>query len=169
MSLVRIGRLGRAHGLAGELYLYDCDLSPESLREIGTFVWRGARGIERSLTLSDTRSADVRLLVRFAGITSREDAAELTNGSLMLDEAQLPDAGPGEAYQFQLIGLEVHTADGRLLGTVAEAFPTGAHWVYVVRGERELMIPAHAETILNVDLDARRMTVALPAGLEEAQ
>ena len=91
------------------------------------------------------------------------------NGSLMVEEAQLPDAGPGEAYQFQLVGLEVRTAEGRLLGTVADAFPTGAHWVYVVRGERELMIPAHAETILNVDLEARRMTVSLPAGLEESQ
>ena len=169
MTLVRIGRIGRSHGIAGELYLDECDLEPSTLREIGTFVWRSARGIERALTLTDTRPADVRLLVRFAGITNREDAATLTNGSLMVEEAQLPDAGPGEAYQFQLVGLEVRTAEGRLLGTVADAFPTGAHWVYVVRGERELMIPAHAETILNVDLEARRMTVSLPAGLEESQ
>lgn len=169
MSLVRVGRLGRTHGLGGEVYLVDCGLEPEALRAIGSFVWTGARGVQRPVTLVDVRPADTRLLIRLAGVHSREEAAPLTNGMLMAEESRIPDAGPGEAYQFQLIGLEVRTADGRVLGTVADAFPTGANWVYVVRGERELMIPAHADTILSVDLQARRITVALPAGLEEAQ
>ncbi len=169
MTLVRIGRLGRTHGLHGEVYLDDCGLEPDTLRDIGSFVWSGANGVQRPLTLAEVRPADTRLLVRFAGVSSREAAAPLTNGGLMAEESKIPDAGPGAAYQFQLVGLEVRTAEGRVLGTVADAFPTGANWVYVVRGERELMIPAHADTILSVDLEARRITVALPAGLEESQ
>jgi 16S rRNA processing protein RimM len=108
-----------------------------------------------------------RMLVRFAGIDDRDHAAELTKGELLAERAALPDPGPGVMYTFQLIGLRVETEDGRALGTLADVMPTGAHPIYVVRGARELLVPATAETVRRVDLEAGVITVTLPAGLEE--
>jgi 16S rRNA processing protein RimM len=167
MTWVRLGRLGRPHGVDGELYLDDCGLDAESLAALSRVEWRGADGSTQVLTLAGVRPAHTRMLVRFAGIDNRDQASRLTHGVLMAESTQIPDAGPGAVYQFQLLGLEVQTEDGRVLGTVTDAFPTAAHWVYVVNGARELMIPVHEGTILNVDLEARRITVSLPAGLEE--
>jgi 16S rRNA processing protein RimM len=107
------------------------------------------------------------MLVRFEGIASREAAAALVNGTLWSEEAALPDPGPGVAYAFQLVGLAVETAEGRALGTLEAVITTAANPIYVVRGERELLIPAAPGVVQRVDLAAGRVVVSLPPGLED--
>jgi 16S rRNA processing protein RimM len=166
VSLVRIGRLGRPHGVHGEQGLDGGSLTPLELHAIKRFAW--TRGEERrELTLVTARPTHRNVLVRFEGVADRDGASALTNGTLWADEAVLPDPGPGVAYVFQLEGLAVETADGRALGTVAEVMTAGAHPVYIVRGAREWMLPATPEVVKRVDLAARRMVVDLPPGLEE--
>ena len=167
MSLVRIGRLGRTHGVQGELNLDGTSLTPLELHAVKRFVWRRAGMAERELTLVAARPALTRMLVCFEGVTVCEQAAELTNGELWAARDALPDPGPGTAYTFQLVGLRVETEEGRLLGTIAEVISTGAHPVYAVRGERELLVPGAPGVVKRVDLEAGLMVVALPAGLEE--
>jgi 16S rRNA processing protein RimM len=164
---VRIGRLGRTHGVQGELNLDGASLTPLELHAVRRFTWRRAGLPERTLTLETARPALARMLVRFEGVTVREQAAELTNGELWAPRALLPDPGPGTAYTFQLIGLRVETEDGRVLGVLDEVVATGAHPVYVVKGGRELLVPAAPGVVKRVDLEAKLMVVALPAGLEE--
>jgi 16S rRNA processing protein RimM len=65
------------------------------------------------------------------------------------------------------VGLRVETEDGRPLGTLAEVVTTGRQPMYVVRGERELLVPAVPGILKQVDLDAGRIVVTLPPGLEE--
>ena len=169
MPRVLIGRLGRPHGLNGELAFDSAGLEAAELQAIGTFIWRGAKGETRPLQIRAVRPAIPRMLVRFVGVDSRDSAAALVNGELLADPEQLPDAGPGMAYTFELIGLDVNTEDGRRLGTLEQIIATGANPVYVVQGEREILIPATAEVLKRVDLKARTITVSLPAGLEEVQ
>jgi len=168
MSLVLIGRIGRPHGVDGELALDGCPLTPLELHHVRRFTWRGARGNTRPLELRTARPAHTRVLVMFDGIDVREAAAELTNGELLADAALLPDPGPGMAYHFQLVGLEVREEHGRVLGKLEDIIPTGAHSVFVVRGERELLVPATPEVLREVDLAGGTITVKLPPGLEEA-
>ena len=59
------------------------------------------------------------------------------------------------------------TEEGRTLGVLEDILPTGAHPVYVVRGMKELLVPAAPGVVLRVDTAARVIIVALPAGLEE--
>jgi len=164
---VRIGRLGRTHGVQGEVNLDGTSFSPLELHAIKRFVWRRRGAEERTLTLVSARPALTRMLVRFEGVTVCEQAAELTNGELWAAPAVLPDPGPGTLYTFQLVGLRVETEEGRVLGDIAEVVPTGAHPVYVVRGARELLVPGAPGVVKRVDLEAGLMVVALPAGLED--
>jgi len=165
-TLVRVGRLGRAHGVRGEIAL-DGSLTAPELHDIRSFVWRGARGETRPLELQTARPADRRVLLKFAGVDDRDQAASLTLGELLAERDRLPDPGPGVAYTFQLLGLEVRTVDGRRLGVLEDIVQTGAHPIYVVRGDKELLVPATPEVVRHVDLAAGAITVALPAGLEE--
>jgi len=167
MSLVEIGRLGRPHGLDGEQGLTPCTLSAEELLALGTVLWRGRDGSNRTLTLATARTTNQRMLVRFAGSDDREAAAALTNGRLYVESERLPDPGPGVAYNFQLIGLDVVTEDGRAVGTIAEIWPTPAHPVLVVRGQGEVLIPSIPEFVKAVSLDQRKITVRLLPGMEE--
>ncbi|HTK31055.1 MAG TPA: ribosome maturation factor RimM [Candidatus Saccharimonadaceae bacterium] len=167
MPLVTVGRVGRPHGVNGELLLDSASLSPEELLALRSFTWRGRDGATRNLELEGARPHVQRLIARFQGVTNREGAAELVNGVLLADAAALPDPGPGMAYTFQLIGLEVRTEDGRALGKLEDIVKTGAHPIYVVQGTREWLIPATSEVVRHVDLAGGAITVRLPVGLED--
>jgi 16S rRNA processing protein RimM len=170
MNLIEIGILGRPHGVHGEQYLHPCTLTATELHALKTFTWRGGAGETRTLTLATARAAHDRVLVRFGGIDTREEAAKLTLGRLLVERERLPDPGPGLAYNFQLIGLDAVTEEGRSVGRVAEVWPTPAHPVLVVRGAAgeagEILIPAIAEFVRGVDLAVGRVTVRLLPGME---
>jgi 16S rRNA processing protein RimM len=73
-----------------------------------------------------------------------------------------------EYFEHQILGLEVWTAAGELLGEVAEILYTGANEVYVVRGHsprREILVPAIEDVVQVVDLEAGKLVVELPEGL----
>ena len=142
-------------------------LTPDELLAMREFTWRGRGGATRGLTLTSARPMNARVLVGFAGCTQRDSAAALTNGELLVERSKLPDPGPESAYTFQLIGLRVETEEGRLLGELADIVNTGAHPIYVVRGERELLVPAAPDVLKRVSLSQGVIVVALPAGLEE--
>ncbi len=66
----------------------------------------------------------------------------------------------------QAIGLAVYTDEDEHLGEVPDVLETGANDVYVVQGPRgEILLPAIDECIVDVDIDAGRMTVRLMDGL----
>ncbi len=168
MNPVRIGRVGRPHGLNGEVALDGSSLGVRELLEVREFLWRGPRGAgERPLRLAAARESLPRPLLRFEGVVGREAASALTNGELWADRDRLPDPGPGVAYTFQLVGLRVVRGDGSALGTLEEIWPSGAHPIYVVRGEREWLLPAHDGVVKHVDLKAGVITVDPPAGIED--
>ncbi len=164
---VQVGRLGKTHGLDGEMYLDSVSLTALELHEVKRFAWRRPGAPERALTLATARPALARTLVRFEGVDTREQAAALTNGGLWVDAGALPDPGPTTAYTFQLMGLRVETTEGRVLGTITDVITSGAQPIYVVRGEREILVPGVLDIVKRVDLAAGLMVVELPAGLEE--
>jgi 16S rRNA processing protein RimM len=174
MTLIEIGVLGRPHGVQGEQYLHPCTLSADELRAVKRFTWRGRDGETRTLQLVAARLAHDRMLVRFGGVHDRDRAAELTLGRLLVERDRLPDPGPGAAYNFQLVGLEVVTEEGRALGTVTDVWTTPAHPVLVVHApgadpkgsEGEILVPAIEPFVRGVDLEARRVTVRLLRGME---
>ncbi len=162
-----MGRVGRPHGVQGELSLDLASLSPLEMHDVGRFTWRGRDGAERPLTLVTARPTTGRLLVRFEGIDTREAAAELTNGTLLAERAALPDPGPGKAYAFQLIGLRVTRPDGSELGVIEDVMDVAGQAIYRVRGAREHLIPARPEFVAGVDLAAGEVRVHLPEGFED--
>jgi len=96
------------------------------------------------------------------------DAAELLRGRTVY--VPIEDALPleeGEFWVHQILGLEVWSTDGQLLGVVQEVLDTSANDVYVVRSQqgREVLIPALMDVVLDIDLESGRMLVRLPEGL----
>jgi 16S rRNA processing protein RimM len=107
------------------------------------------------------------ILVRLAGIDSRDQAEPLVGRQVQGEAHRFPELPPGEYYWFQILGLPVvHAEDGRVLGQLEEIWPTGAHDIYVVRqGKREVLLPAVEEVIQEIDLQAGVLKVRPPEGL----
>jgi 16S rRNA processing protein RimM len=158
------GRLGRPHGVRGELPLRPYNPDGEGLA--GTTLPATVRLVRqqesREVTLVAARPANQTWLVRFEGVESREQAAALTNFELWLPRSALSALESDQFYVQDLLGCEVVDADGRVRGTVKSSFWNGAQDVLTVQGpEGELLVPAVPEFIRGVDLEARRVIVDL--------
>ena len=122
-------------------------------------------------TIEQVREHKTHLLVKFAGVDGRSAADELRNLWLFVDEADAAQLEEGAYWIHDIVGLDVFTAQGELVGRITDVLETGANDVYVVaaagdfnRG-REVLLPAIDDVILAVDLPQKRMTVQLPDGL----
>lgn len=105
-------------------------------------------------------------LLHLAGCHSRNDAETLRDKKVLIRNDQAPPLEDGQYFLYELIGLRVVAADMEI-GRVKEVLETGANDVYVVDGAEygEVLIPAHDETIRNIDFDEGVITMALPEGL----
>lgn len=164
-----IGEILRPHGVVGELRMRIITDFPERLQQRDTvFLGRGADSAEiKQYHLKGVRIQQNHALVKFEGVVNRNQA-ELMRGMLvMIPFEEAAPLGEGEHYLYQLIGLDVHTEDGKSLGKVIEIIETGANDVYVTQSEDygEVLIPATSETILKTDVEAGILTVRLPEGL----
>jgi 16S rRNA processing protein RimM len=106
-------------------------------------------------------------LMLFAGIEDR-DSAELLRD--MMVYIHIDDAVPleeGEYYLFQIMGAQVVTGDGQVLGTLTDLLETGANDVYVVTAPdgREILIPVIPEVVRHVDVNKKVVTIDLLDGL----
>ena len=94
--------------------------------------------------------------------------AETLRGSwLTIPESDLEPLPDGAFYHFQLVDMDVYTDDGEHLGQIVEIIETPGNDVYIVRktNERDLLLPAIKDVILDVDVESSRMTVHLLPGL----
>lgn len=100
------------------------------------------------------------LVALFEEYADRDLARQLVGAEIAINAEQLPEAEEGEYYWADLIGLQVVTLDGQVLGQVDHMFETGANDVVVVKGERERLIPfVQGQYIEAVDLAAGEMRV----------
>lgn len=105
-------------------------------------------------------------LMALRDVNDRNAAQALRGVGLYIEKNRLPALEDENYYWFELIGMEVHTEDGRLLGRLESILPTGSNDVYVVRKEdRETLVPALASVVKRIDTAKRRMEVVLPDGL----
>jgi len=180
--LVVVGRIGRAHGLRGDVSIEVHTDEPETRFAPGAVLLTApqAAGSGRStpsmparpnapktLTVESTRWHSSRLLARFVGVEDRT-AAEALQG-LMLQIDVDPAAAPEDSDEFYDIELEGMTvvADGVEVGTIHEVLHLPGQEVLVMHrtGGGEVLIPFVSEIVPDVDRASRRLTLADPGGL----
>lgn len=171
VSLVElvVGRIGRPHGVRGEVSIEVRTDSPE-LRFAPGSVLRTDPAGAGPLTVEDTHWHSGRLLLRLAGVDDRSRAEELRNVLLVVD---IPDderpEDDEEFYDHQLAGLAAHTVAGELIGRVAEVLHLPSQDMLVVHREdgREVLVPFVSAIVPEVDLAAGLVRIDAPPGLLE--
>jgi 16S rRNA processing protein RimM len=105
-------------------------------------------------------------LLKLKGCDSRDEADGLRGWEVQIPLEEAVPLPPGQYYTYQIEGLAVYTEEEEYLGAVEEVLSTGSNAVHVVQGPLgEVLIPALADVIVNIDLEAGRMIVRLPPGL----
>jgi len=166
MELLEIGRIVRPHGLAGRMkvlsYLEAHDVL-QTLAEV--FVGRSVQGA-LAFPLQAVRSGKGFFILKLRGIDDADSAAKLVGFHAWMPLTGMKKLPEGEYYWKEIIGLQVVTEDGRILGRIESVFTTGSNDVYICRGgEREILLPALGEVVRKVDTAGGIMVVRLPEGL----
>ena len=103
------------------------------------------------------------IVVHLPGIDTRTEAEALKRAQIWVSTSQFPELSVGEYYWYQLIGLDVNTVTGQVLGKIERLMETGAHDVLVVKdsGDKtEVLIPyLPGKVVKEVDLESNLMTV----------
>jgi 16S rRNA processing protein RimM len=172
---VVVGRVGKAHGVRGEVSVEV--RTDEPLRRFADGAVLAARtprgtqpgaGRPSSLTIRRTRWHRDRLLVTFEQVVDRTAAEALQGLSLLVEvEAGESPEDPEEFYDHQLVGLVVTTTAGEVVGEVSEVLHSAAQDLLAVRTRdgREALVPFVAALVPRVDLAAGRVEVADRPGL----
>jgi 16S rRNA processing protein RimM len=164
---VVVGRIGRPHGVRGEVTVEPRTDEPDRHFVAGNVLLVDGG---QSLTIETVKWHSGRLVVTFAGCADRTAAELLRNTILEAERAddERPE-DPDEFYDYQLVGLHVVTTAGEAVGTVSEVLHLPAQDVLsVTSGDREILVPFVSAVVPLVDIEARRIVIDPPPGLLDA-
>lgn len=166
MQLV-VARIGRAHGIKGEVTVEVRTDEPE-LRLAPGAVLATDPAAKGPLTIETGRVHSGRLLLRFEGVTDRTAAEALRNVLLIaeVDPRELPEE-EDEYYDHQLMDLDVVTKDGVEVGRITEISHLPSQDLFIVERAdgSEVMIPFVEAIVVEIDLEEQRAVIDPPPGL----
>ncbi|KQS73782.1 16S rRNA processing protein RimM [Modestobacter sp. Leaf380] len=168
-----VGRIGRPHGVRGEVTV-DVRTDDPDLRFAPGTALRTEPAERGPLTVVGKRWHSGTLLLRIAGVdgielADREAADAYRNTLLVVEVADLPELeDPDSFYDHQLVGLDVQLTDGTVVGTVTGVRHEGTELLVVRRpGVSELLVPFVSAIVPTVDLAAGHVVLTPPEGLLE--
>jgi 16S rRNA processing protein RimM len=168
IDTVVVGRIGRPHGVRGEVTVEVRTDDPDLRFRPGVVLRTDPPG-RGPITISRVHWHGTTLLLGLEGIDSREAAEAVRNTELLVEVADLPELDdPDSYYDHQLVGLGARLPDGTVLGEVT-AVRHEAQDLLVVRrdGGGDALIPFVSAIVPTVDLDGGFVVVDPPEGLLE--
>ncbi len=161
---VTVGRIGKPHGIRGEVTVESRTDEPETRFAPGNTLMRESGS---DLVISRMHWHSGRILIKFLGIDDR-NAAETLRGSILQverDHEQAPE-DPSEFYDSNLVGCSVITVDKKQVGVVKDVLHLPAQDLLVVwTGDTEVLVPFNDHMVPEVDTDTRIIVIDPPEGL----
>lgn len=156
---IEAGKIVNTHGVKGEVKIQVWLDSPEFLKKFKTVYIDN-----KAVKLLSGRVHKGFMIAVLEGVEDVNSAMSLKNKTVYIDrrDAKLPK---GAYFLQDIIGAEVVSEDGAVVGTLEDILETPASQIYVVRGETEHLIPAVDEFILSVDAENAVVTVRLIEGM----
>jgi 16S rRNA processing protein RimM len=168
-----VGHLTKAHGTRGEMLIRPLTDRPEDVFVEGRRIVIGDEAGEAG------GASERRRVVRAApykrgwkaaleGVGDRNAAEELAGRYLLVPRSERGELEEGEFYYHQLLGLEVRTVAGEVVGRVREVYETEPRHLLEVKGEDRIhLVPFHRSMVRAVALDEGRIVIDPPEGLLE--
>jgi 16S rRNA processing protein RimM len=163
---VTVGRIGRPHGIRGDVVVGVRTDEPELRFAKGSRLDTDPVGVG-PLVVAATKWHSGELLVRFEGIADRDAAAELRGSWLLVDSASIaPPTDPDEFNDTDLIGLSVRTVSGTEVGLVDDVLHSGQDVLVVkAEGRGDVMVPFVLPLVPEVNVSSGYLVIDPPEGL----
>ena len=153
------GKIVNTHGIRGEVKIEPWADSPDFLKRFKTIYIDSA-----PVAVQSARVHGAFVIAKLEGVDDVNAAMALKNRVVFIDRAdvRLPK---GRFFIADIIGARVVSDEGETLGELADVMEMPAQNIYVVRGEREILIPDVPEFIKSIDADSGVITVHLIEGM----
>lgn len=160
-EFITVGKILAPWGVEGRLKVDVITDFPQRFAPSSTVYVDGQR-----MTIESVQWHKGKAIITLDTANSIEDAQRLRGKLIEIHRSQVYPLSEGQFYHFQLIGLEVWTTQGELLGNIAEILSSAGNDSYVVRGaEGEVLIPAIEDVVKSIDIDRGRITIEAIQGL----
>lgn len=157
LQFIEAGEIVNTHGVRGEVKMLSWLDSPESMCDFDRCRIGGKEYAVVSCRVQGTCD-----LLKLSGVDTME-AAQTLRGKTV--EIYREDVENDVVFAAELVGMDVFS-DGGSIGKITEVLDYPGNQVYVVRGNREYMIPAVSAFVLSMDMEANRMEIKLLEGME---
>ena len=163
---LEIGQIVNTFGIKGEIKVvpFTDDINRfDDLKK----VYVRTRKDSKLYKVENARYHKNMVLLKLEGINNPEDAEMLKNSFLEVDREDAIPLEEGTYFIVDLIGLDVYTDEGKLLGKVDDIYNTGANDIYVVKDElgKQILLPAISDVIKQIDMENGKIIVHLISGL----
>jgi 16S rRNA processing protein rimM len=157
-DILTVGRTNGAYGVRGWVRVIAFE-EPEILAATNRWFLTDIRGGVRELTVLELKPHGNMLIARIEGVDQKE-AADALRGRIGVLREDFPEAGEGEVWAADVIGLPVVNRDGVTLGRVTEIGTNTVQDIFKVEGGEKVngvdpvyLIPDVEQYVLDVDLD----------------
>lgn len=165
-DLILVGRVARAHGNKGQVIVNpETDFPRDRFAEGNVLVVdHGGQQVERRI--ASVRFQQGRPILALEGVETMNDAEALAGAELKVPVTALAPLPGGTYYRHDLVGCEVRTKDGQVVGTVTDVEgPLERSRLVVARTGGELLVPMVDKICIEVDPGAKRIVIDPPEGL----
>ncbi len=159
-QFLEAGKIVNTHGIRGEIKVQPWSDTPDFLCSFKNVYIN-----EKQYKIKSARVHKTMIILSLSGVEDVDSAVALKNKILFIDrnEAKL---SKGEFFIQDLLGIEALNADtGESLGTVKDVMPMPAGNVYVIAGEREILVPAVPEFIIETNVHEGYIKIHLIDGM----
>ncbi|WP_196594301.1 ribosome maturation factor RimM [Pectinatus sottacetonis] len=159
-KLITIGKIGKPHGVKGELRVYPLTDFPERFTNL-----HEAYIDNTTINIISARYSNDFIIIKAESFDNREKAAAVTGKMLKIARCNVAPLNPGEYYAFDIIGLDVYNENGNFLGIITDIIKTGSNDVYITENpvtKQQILIPALKKVVTKIDIKNKRIDVIMP-------
>ena len=168
-DLIVVAHIARTRGLRGEVVADLLTDFPGRFEALESVIAIAPDGSRRSLQIEEHWFQAKRIIFKFAGYDSIDEARALAGFQLAVPASDRIELPKDQFYEWELAGCRVEATDGKSIGVVRAVMHTGGVEILVVAGDTggEFLIPMAREICVEIDIDKKLVRVDPPEGLLE--
>ena len=167
-SYLRVGVISSTHGIGGEVKVFPTTDDSQRFKKLKQVLLdTGKEYLE--LEVERVRFFKQMVIVKFKGYNNINDIEKYKGKDLLVTRENAVPLEENEYFIYDIIGAQVETEEGKLLGELTEVLTTGANDVYVVKlpDGKEVLLPVIEDCVKEIDTENKKVVVHLMPGLLE--
>ena len=161
-NLLQVGVITTTHGIRGEVKVFPTTDDPKRFLDLKNVILDDGK-TTLDLEIQNVKFFKNLVILKFKGIDNINDIEKYKKAGLYVTREDAVELEEDEYFIADLIGMDVISDEGEQLGTISDVLQTGANDVYVIssKGQKDLLLPAIHECVLDVNVEERTMKVHL--------